>query len=555
MVLLFGGAVLSQLKLQVIQGDAVEAQAIKSRRFTTTLPDPAKRGAILAADGRALALDEDAYELNIQFEKAPRSDGFYMKLAEATGIPASEFLEFATSGVKSRSWLQPVNRAQKEQVDKLKKFWKVDGISLTKVERRSYPLAEAASGIVGMVREDKPILGLEKSQDSVLSGTDGKRKGMTDRRGLFLPMRISSESKPHVDGHSIGLTIDTELQRAASEAIREAVERNKATNGVAIVIEPRTGDLLAMANWPAFRPYGADGLPAPIKPGQDLNPAISAQLEAGSTFKILTLAKGLDDGVVHPGDQIYCSGVFSPTPRTRIHCAMHHGGNAHGQTDLTKAIAKSCNVSAAQWAEKIGYDHFVSYMRQLGLLRRTKLGLPYELHGNFNYEEPNRPLQLATLGFGQSVSCTPVALAGAFSMLANGGVRMEPRLIRQVDGKDVAPEPGEPILKPETTERMLGYMESVIESDMGTGKELRIPGYRLGGKTGTAQRLGGGRDGYVSNFVGFVPSRAPRAVILVMVDHPTNGEYYGGSVAGPAFKTIAESVIRRYSIPATEPLR
>lgn len=553
MILFFGAAVLSQWKLQVLFGNDVEAKAIASRRFSTSLVDPAKRGTIFAADGRALAVDEDAYELNIQFAKVPKSDAFFMQLANATGIPASEFVSFSESGVKGRSWLQPVGRAQKDAINKLKKDWKADGISLTRVERRSYPLAEAASGIVGMIREGKAILGLEKSQDEQLTGVDGVRKGMTDKRGLFLPMRINSDSKPHLDGKSLTLTLDTELQRAASEAIREAVERNKADNGVAIVLDPKTGDLLAVANWPSFRPYGADGLPAPIQEGQDLNPAVSSQLEPGSTFKILTLAKGLDDGVVRTTDHLYCGGELA-IGRRSIHCDMHHGNRAHGDVDLTKAIAKSCNVAAATWAAHVGYDGMVDYMRNLGLFRKTELGLPYERTGNFNFEEPNHALQLATVGFGQSVTCTPIALAGAFGMIANDGTRMEPRLVKAVDGVPEPPKPGTKILKPETTQEILNYMESVIEWDGGTGKDLRIPGYRLGGKTGTAEKVGDG-DGYVSNFIGFVPSKSPQAVILVMVNHPTNGAYYGATVAGPAFKSIAEAVIRRYAIPATEPLK
>jgi cell division protein FtsI/penicillin-binding protein 2 len=221
--------------------------------------------------------------------------------------------------------------------------------------------------------------------------------------------------------------------------------------------------------------------------------------------------------------------------------------------DLEAAIARSCNVAAATWAAKVGYESFVDYMRSLGLFRKTELGLPYERTGNFNFEEYNKTLQLANVGFGQSVTCTPVALAGAFAMLANGGVRMEPRLIDEIGTEKQPIRDGVPIVSPETAQRMLDYMEAVIESDSGTGKTLRIPGYRLGGKTGTAQKIGKGQDGYVSNFIGFVPSQSPKAVVLVMVNRPQAGNIYGALVAGPAFHAIAESVIRRYSLPATEP--
>lgn len=555
MGLLFVGAGASQLKLQTVERGNTLALADETKRFNVSRKDHAKRGSILAADNRALAVDEDAYELNVRFDQVPHSEAFFLALAQATGIPASEFQSLAAAGLRSRAWRQPVSQAQAEAVNKVRADWRASGVSLARVDRRAYPLAEAASGLVGLLRDETgAVLGLEKSQDKLLSGVDGFRKGLTDKRGAFLPMRLAQETKDRTDGNTLQLTIDTELQLAASMAIRKAVDENKADNGVALVMDPKTGDILASANWPSYRPYQADGTPGPIAPGEDYNPAIMAQLEPGSTFKILTLAKGLETGEVRSGEFLHCGGSYKPWRRGKpIHCDMHHGNRAHGTVSIDTAIAKSCNVAAATWARRVGYDDFLAYIKDLGLLKRSTLGIPGELRGSYNFNEPNKQLQLATFGFGQSLTCTPVGLIGAFSMIANEGIRMEPRLIKRVGNQEQSLAEGKQIVSAATAHRVLETMEAVIETDAGTGKTLRVPGYRLGGKTGTAEKVGK-EKGYVSNFIGFVPAQAPKAVILVMVNNPKAGKYYGATVAGPAFKTMAEAVIRRYSLPPTEPI-
>jgi cell division protein FtsI/penicillin-binding protein 2 len=546
---LFVLAAFSQLKLQTVEQKVTLALAEKTRRFTLSRHDYAKRGSIMAADGKPLAQDEDAYELNVQFKDVPRTEAFFLALGAATGIPASEFQSLAASGVKQRSWRQPISAEQSKQIAKVKAEWRANGLSLARTGRRAYPLGDAASCVVGVVREGKALLGLEASKTTILTGEDGLRVGLTDKRGAFLPMRLTQVTKDRRDGSNLTLTLDSDLQTEAAEAIKAAVELNKADNGVALVMDPKTGNLLAMANWPSFSPYQSDGTEGDLRGNSGYNPSYMAQLEPGSTFKILTLAKALDVGVAHMSDVIHCSGEFHPTSRTRIRCDSHHGNRAHGVLDPVKAIAKSCNVAAATWALRVHRGPFLDYVRDLGLLSRSKLGLPGEVHGNFNYEEPAQQLQLATVGFGQSITCTPVTLLGAFSMLANGGKSVVPRLIDKVGSTQMPIEPGKRLIKEETARELLQCLEAVIETDAGTGKELRIPGYRLGGKTGTAEKVGEGPKGYVSNFVGFVPVDAPKAVILVMVNNPKAGKYYGATVAGPVFKRMAKAVIRRYHIP------
>jgi cell division protein FtsI/penicillin-binding protein 2 len=549
-------AALSQAKVQILQSGSIIDKATQTDRFMITRPDPAKRGVIYTADGKPLAEDEDTRVLNMDFSKVPHTAAFFMDVSAATGIPASEFLQLSHANAKTKTWRTPISSAQAVALQKIKTSWRADGISLAPSGRRSYPLAEAASCFVGVDLDSKPQGGLESGRNQLLAGHSGKKVGLIDREGHFLPGRLDSTTVQKVDGEDLTLTIDSQLQTAASNAIRDAVEQNKATEGIAIIINPHTGDLVAMANWPSYDPNTlGDAEGAVVQYG--FNPNYMAVLEPGSMFKILTLAKAFDKGVVNDNDGVYCHGELAVGKRT-VKCDSHHGNRAHGLVSPAMAIAKSCNVSAATWALRIGYEDFVRYMERLGIMSKPHLGLPGERAGLFNYKDPAEQLHLANLGFGQAVNASPVQLAGAMSMLANNGVRVQPRIVKKIGDKEIAPVELGQIVRPDTAQRVLKIMQLVIESDAGTGKDMRIPGYILGGKTGTAQKsnqqthsMQGG--GYVSNFVGFVPGDKPQYVILVMVDNPKAGKYYGASVAGPVFKELALDVISRFNIPPSGP--
>lgn len=543
------GAAYTQAEVQVLSRDQILAKARDGSRLVVGRTDLAKRGSIMAADGKVLASSEDTFELVVSFEKVPKSPGFFMDLAAATGIPAPEFATLSESGVRSRTWTSLASSAVASDVQRVKTRWRADGVSLRQVLMRDYPLAESSSGFVGSYRDGRPASGLELSRDAALRGEDGYREGMVDRTGAFLPMRMTGASRSRSNGETILLTIDSSLQIAATNAIRHAVELNKATSGVAIMLDPKTGDLLAMANWPSFDPNGQPGIGAVAS---DFNTAYMAAFEPGSTFKVLTLAKALDRGKVGLGDRIACTGILQYNEHWRIRCDLHHGTRAHGSVDPEMAIAKSCNVAAATWALKVGRDDMIAYFKDLGVLERTKLGLPLERGGLFDLNEYAKPLQLMNVGFGQAIATTPVALAGAFAMLANEGRRVTPRIVASIGDRPTAVGPPTQVVAPETARQVLKLMEAVIQTDRGTGRTLRIPGYRLAGKTGTAQkvdhktgRIGGG---YVSSFVGYVPADQPRAVILVMVDDPKGAQYYGAQVAGPVFLELARAAIRHFRL-------
>ncbi len=544
---LFVGAGVSQARVQLFKRDEILALAAKTHRWEIVRMEPARRGAILASDGTVLAESTTQFRLGLDSANIPNSPGFYMALSAASGISVTD-LKMLCRSPGTREWPQPISKPIADAIQAVKEDWRANGVSIFKAPGRDYPLGEAVSGIVGQFRDGKAESGLEKSQNALLEGVDGMRKGLIDRTGAFLPMRMSGAAKPAVDGKVITLTLVPSLQQTATSLVRRAVEAHHADSGVALVMDPKTGDLLAMSQWPS-----AD----PETPALDAgtNRATMFAFEPGSTFKILTLAKALDTGRVALHDVVACSGALAYNSYWKIRCDDHHGNRAHGTIDCERAIAKSCNVSAASWALKVGYADFVQYLDQLGLTSKPGLGLPMESRGRFNRNEYAKPLQLMTVGFGQSVSATPVALISAFSMLANDGVRMPARLVKGVGTRESALAPGEQVVKPETAHEVMKVMESVIESDAGTGKSLRIPGYRLAGKTGTAQKVGSlkkGEKGYVSSFVGFVPAGDPKAVVLVMIDNPKGIEYYGAAVAGPVFHDLAEELIRLYQLPPTE---
>lgn len=533
----------SQAKVQVIDRDKVLEEANNLSHFDIAKTEPARRGTIYSADGKVLAQTEDTYELGLNYGKIPSSPGFFVSLSEASGIPATE-LSSRPAKRRGRVWRTPLSTTQADKVRAVRRRWAADGVSLERSNQRNYPMSEAIAGVVGTLREGEPISGIEKSKQALLAGREGRYRGFIDRSGMFV-VDEDAKNQKRENGADLVLTIDSGLQTAAIQALRVGVESNKAKSGCAIVVDPKTGDLLAVANWPTFDPD------ASWKPGDDYNMAYMGAYEPGSTFKILTLAKGLDDGAVVASDHFVCNGQIKVSNWT-IHCADHGGHRAHGNVDVETAIAKSCNVAAANWALKIGRKPMIGFMDHLGLFEKTDVGLPYERTGIFNRKDYAQRLQLATVGFGQSMGCVPINLAAAYAMLANDGRMMKPRLIKSVGEDEVKPVERGQMVAPETAHKVMRMMESVIQSDHGTGKALKIPGYRLAGKTGTAQKVGTAKGKYVANFVGMVPADNPRAVVLVMIDSPSAGDYYGGSVAGPVFVDISKAVIRRFGIPPSQ---
>lgn len=541
---LFALAGVSQLKLQGLEAEKTTDLADKVNKYFVDKIDPAKRGAIYCRDLQPLAIDANSFVLTINFSKVPRLPGFSIALSEATGIPAHEFSDRDKG---TRTWPNELTTDQKKQILAIKKDWSADGVSVESAHDRTYPLGQFASSLVGFQRmqpgdESSAIrVGLESSLDKYLKGEDGRQRGLQDNNGEFLPLRSFEPDKIRKDGAKVVTTIDPNIQTAASVAIREAVTKNKADDGVAIVVSPKTGEILAMATWPC---------PDPNQPARSKwdgkNPAYKEVLEPGSTFKILTLAKAYNDGLVHEDDHFFCSGTYAINSKSSIHCDKQHG--AHGDVNPEMAIAKSCNVAAAQWALKIGNKAYLQYLTDIGLREKTGIEFSGEVNNQITPDKWAARLQLATWGFGQSMNVTPITLARAFCTVANGGYKVPLKLIKSVDGVETATkiEPKR-VLSKAACDYTLHCMQAVMEA--GTGRSMQIAGYHLGGKTGTAQKMMKGQTGgHVSNFVGVIPAQDPQAIVLVMVNNPKGGKFYGADVAGPVFKVVAHSVIKNLGI-------
>lgn len=477
-----------------------------------TKVDLGRRGLILSANGEILAESYPAFEIRVHYPKIPRSPGFFSELSAASGIPLEELNRPLPPGLETRNWRPRLGAESAEAVKKVRSKWLADGLSLEPIVGRDYPLGPDASGVVGYTDDRKGLFGVEAGQEAALMtpGTGGH-------------------------GETVTLSIDSEIQIAASQALRAAMEHYQADTGSAVVMNPTTGRILAMANAPVFQP---DGTPAERS---GLNQAYQLTYEPGSTFKVLTLAKALDLGVVDEGFRYNCTGASTISGRS-IRCShVHHG------VGLDSAIAQSCNGAAMKWGQTVGHSNFIQFMHDLRITDRLDLGMSRGSAGLLA-NDPSKTLQLATLSFGQSINVTPVRLCAAFSVIANGGLLMEPQIVQQVGDQPFAPINNGRVLSQETCDRVLEAMAKVIESDEGTGKHLRLPGVRLAGKTGTAQKTGGGKvggAGYVASFVGFVPAKNPQAVVLVMVDNPKGPQYYGGQVAGPVFTEIARAILRQ----------
>jgi len=257
---LFGCAAVSQARLQVFDRTATLDRAKKTKRFTLTRPEYARRGTIFDADGRPLAIDQDTYELNLSFDRIPRTDAFFLDLSAATGIPATDFAQLAFCGVDHKVWPESLSASQRREVQDVKTRWKADGVSLDPTGRRTYPLGEAAANVVGAMMDTSPLNGLERSQKTVLEGKNGVKIGLTDRQGNFLPMRIDPSSLPKRDGTNITTTIDSDLQEQAFSEIRAAVIKNNADDGVAVIMEPGT------SRWRPIRPSTPPAAASPLPP-------------------------------------------------------------------------------------------------------------------------------------------------------------------------------------------------------------------------------------------------------------------------------------------------
>lgn len=420
----------------------------------------------------------------------------------------------------------------------------VPGVYLQREYKRYYPAGDVTAHLVGFTGIDdkglgeKGLEGFELAKNPVLSGTTGSRRVIKDRAGHIVE-DLEAVKVPQ-DGHDVVLSIDRRIQYLAYRELLKAVEENKAAAGAAIVLDAKTGEVLAMANVPTYNPNNPKNIQ-----GKSRNRAIVDTFEPGSTLKSVTAAAALESGQYNLDSKIQTSpGFFKIGPATI------HDTHPQGVLTLAQIIQKSSNVGAAKIALTLDRQFMWNIYNELGLGRTSGIGFPGEASGRLRPYKTWRPIEQATMSFGHGISLTLLQLARLYTVFANEG---ELRPISLLKIKDVPV--GQQVFSAITANHVKDMLEMVVQPG-GTALKAQVLGYRVAGKTGTAHKVGGAgyeADKYVASFVGMAPASNPRFIVAVMIDEPNNGAYYGGTVAAPVFSAVMSDALRMYAVPQDAP--
>jgi len=423
----------------------------------------------------------------------------------------------------------------------------IDGLHFLNENKRYYPNKYLASNMIGFVGIDNQGLeGLELVFDDILKSIPSLVILERDASGGKIPLSIKGSNKSK-NGESIVLTIDKVIQYITEEALDRAFIKARAKAGIAIVVEPGTGGILAMAVRPTFDPNCFNDFPRDFW----RNRAITDVYEPGSTFKVVTISSALEENIAKLDDRFNCQGWI------KYNGHIFHDIHIHHEQDLTDIVKNSCNIGVIQVGTRFNENTFEKYIRRFGFGALTDIELPGEIGGLVRSSKDWSKISLASLSIGQEISVTPLQLVMAASSIANKGTLMKPMIVKEILDSNLnkikvfKPKPVRQVVSPDIALTMSKILEQVVVD--GTGKGATVPGYRVAGKTGTAQKfdLSLGKysdDKYNSLFVGFVPVENPKLSILVLIDEPV-GSYYGGTVAAPVFKEIVSKVLPYLSIP------
>lgn len=531
--------------IQFVRGLELQEKALELR--TRDIPVEAKRGNIYDRQGQLLVTSVSADSLYA----IPYLVVDPQKAAEALA-PVLEMDAGRLQGILTRrscfEWV--ARRLPPDKVEKVKKL-NLPGLFWVEESVRHYPLPTLASHVLGFTGVDNQgLTGLEKVFDGHLRGVAGRIVVEQDATGRDVPGAIHRYLPPR-PGHDLVLTLDKTVQQFVERELDKIVARYDPKLAVIILMDPRTGEVLAMGNRPSFDLSNWMTAPQYV---WDRNPAIWYNYEPGSTFKIFTMAAALSEGVTKPGERFYDPGYIKVADRY-IRCWANGG---HGSQTFEEVVMNSCNPGFVEVGLRLGKEKFYTYIKNFGFGSPTGIDLPGEAAGILIDEKKATNLNLATMSIGQSVAVTPIQLLTATCAVANGGVLMRPQLVREIRdsaGNVVAsfqPQPLRRVLSPQQARQVADLLCSVVLK--GTGRNAFIEGYRVAGKTGTAQVVGEGgyvSGRYVASFVGFAPADNPRICALVMVAEPKGGVYYGSQVAAPVFREVVKDALRYLKVPAT----
>lgn len=510
----------------------------------------AARGKLLDANGTVLATNKSVCTISVIHNQMEEPEKVIAMLVRELGI--SE--ETARKRVEKVSSIERVKtNVAKETGDAIRAYG-LSGVKVDEDYKRYYPYGTLASKVLGFTGADNQgILGLEVKYDEYLQGTNGKILTLTDARGIEIENAGESRLEP-VNGYDLCLSLDYNIQMYCEQAAKKVCTKKSADSVSVIVMNPQNGELMAMVNYPEFDlndPFtlvGDNGEAVSAEEKQNLlnkmwrNQCISDTYEPGSTFKIITAAAALEEGVVKLDDAFFCPGYKIVEDR-RIRCARTTG---HGAETFETGIMNSCNPVFMELGERLGAENFAGYFKQFGLLSKTNIDLPGEAGTIMHKTENIGPVELATISFGQSFQITPIQLVTTVSSIINGGTRVTPHFgvsVQDADGNTVKTfsyETHENICTAETSETMRYLLEKVVSE--GTGKNAKIEGFSIGGKTATSQTLPRSDHKYISSFLGFAPADNPQVLVLVVINNP-QGIYYGGTIAAPVAKEIFENIL------------
>ena len=556
--------VLRAFQIQVLGVREIRDRGAK--QYCSSIPLLPKRGVILDRTGTELAVSLATKSIFVQPSKLRDPDKAAVLLAPRVSRSARELRKLFAEE-KGFVWVrrQMPSTVAEEAVREVKKALSaldpetrgkpsaVEGVGTVEEPKRFYPNRELAAALVGFTNLDSEGMeGVELSMNRYLRGERGALLCERDARGgLIVP--ASTPVEVNSKGHSVALTIDRNIQHVAESELQAAVEKYNARGGMAVVLSPGTGEILAMATAPSFNPNAPAGAPAEARK----NRSLTDSFEPGSTFKVFTLASALEMGAVSATDRFFCeNGSYRYAGR------VIHDTHRYGWLTAPEVVKFSSNIGITKINQRMDGDRFYDMIRAFGFGSRTGIELKGEVPGL----APSRRgfdsrIRRATVSFGQGISVTPLQLAAGMAAVINGGKVMKPYLVREIrdpEGKTVFR--GEPrelrrVLSPKTSAKMREILGKVVEED-GTGTQARIKGFLVGGKTGTAQKVEPGSGRYsptkrTASFIGFLPLNDPKLLILVVIDEP-RGQVYGGVVAAPAFNQIAVKTAYYLGIPPTE---
>lgn len=530
--------------IQFVQGDYLQEKALEVRM--RDIPVEAKRGNVYDRNGRELVTSvssDSVYAIPYQI-KNPRQVADL--LAPALEMDPDRLYKILTR----KSCYEWVKRKVKPEISAKIKELKPGGIYLVEESRRFYRHETLAPHLLGFTGVDSQgLMGIEKSYDDTLKGKPGRILVEHDAAGRSVPDPIHRYFPPEQGNHLV-LTLDENIQYFVERELDKVVARYRPKLAVAIVMDPQTGEVLAMGNRPTFNSNSWNDVPRNV---WDRNPAIWYNYEPGSTFKILTTSAAVNEKAVKNSDRFFDPGFIKVADR-RIRCWK---GGGHGSLSFEEVVMNSCNPGFVEVGLRVGRERFYKYVRAFGFGEKTGIELDGEARGIVISEKAATNLNIATMSIGQSIAVTSIQLLSATCAVANGGTLMKPLLVREIRdsmGKTVQglkPEPKRRVISAESADQVKALLENVVAR--GTGRNAFIEGYRVAGKTGTAQVVGetGGyvTGRYVASFTGFAPADNPRVAVTVMIAEPQGGIYYGGVVAAPVFQAIMQDTLHYLGVP------